>query len=333
MKTKKKEVRNILVTGGAGFIGTHLCTKLLELGFKVYAIDNFATSKRSNITNLLKNKNFSFFENTIMNRPLMDKLIKKCDMVYHLAAAVGVKYILQYPLESLLTNLNGTENVLEFADKYSKKVIITSTSEVYGKHGKTLFKEDDDAIFGSTKLLRWSYAEAKAIDEFLALAYFKQRKLPIVIVRLFNTVGPLQLGAYGMVLPRLIQQAIANKPLTVYGTGEQTRTFTYIDDVVGAMIALGFEKKCIGEVFNIGNYDAISIKDLALKIKKATKCRASIKYVSYEKAYGKFSDEFEDMMCRIPDIRKIHKAIGYMPHYNIDQIIKKTIEYFKDKEK
>src|SRR3989339_1212151 len=316
----KKIVRSVLVTGGTGFIGSHLCEELLSRGFKVCAIDNFATSKKSNIRYLLKNKSFIFHKNTIFNRTLMNRLINQCDIVYHMAAAVGVKYIIDHPITSILTNLNGTEIVLELANRYKKKVIIASTSEVYGKHVCLPFRESDDRILGPTNISRWSYAEGKAIDEFITLAYANEKKLPVVIVRLFNTVGPRQSSAYGMVLPRIIQQALSNKPITIYGDGEQSRTFTYVLDVVKAITDISLTKKAEGEVYNIGNEQTISIKKLALKIKKLTHSKSPIKYIPYKKAYGEKSINFEDMKCRIPDISKIKKIINYLPKYDIDAI-------------
>lgn len=324
-------IKKALVTGGAGFIGSHLCEELLSRGFKVDAIDNFATSRKSNITHLLGNTHFTFHKGTILDRMRMKRLIHQCDIVYHMAAAVGVKYILNHPITSILTNLNGTEIVLELASQYKKKVIIASTSEVYGKHVCVPFRESDDRILGPTSISRWSYAEGKAIDEFITLAYANEKKLPVVIVRLFNTVGPRQTATYGMVLPRIIQQALDNKPITVYGDGEQSRAFTYVLDVVGAIVDLSLTKKAEGQVYNIGNEQAISIKEFALKIKQKTHSKSPIKYISYKKAYGKRAINFEDMQCRIPDISKIKKMIKYQPKYDIDAIIESTISSFLKK--
>ena len=329
----KIKIKRALVTGGAGFIGSHLCEELLSRGFKVYAIDNFATSRKSNIARLLKNKYFRFYKGSILDRTLMKRLINQCDIVYHMAAAVGVKYILDHPITSILTNLNGTEIVLELASRYKKKVIIASTSEVYGKHVCLPFRESDDRILGPTSISRWSYAEGKAIDEFITLAYANEKKLPVVIVRLFNTVGPRQTATYGMVLPRIIQQALNNKPITVYGDGEQSRAFTYVLDVVGAIVDLSLTKKAEGQVFNIGNEQDISIKEFALKIKLKTHSKSPIKYISYKKAYGKRSINFEDMQFRKPDISKIKQMINYQPKYDIDAIIDKTIDCFLNKGK
>lgn len=329
----KIKIKRALVTGGAGFIGSHLCEELLFRGFKVYAIDNFATSRKSNIAHLLKNKYFRFYKGSILNRELMKRLVNQCDIIYHMAAAVGVKYILDHPITSILTNLNGTEVVLEFADRYKKKVIVTSTSEVYGKHVCLPFRESDDRILGPTNISRWSYAEGKAIDEFITLAYANEKKLAVVIVRLFNTVGPRQTATYGMVLPRIIQQALKNKPITVYGDGKQSRAFTYVLDVVRAIVDLSLIKKAEGEIYNIGNEQAISIKVFALKIKERTHSKSPIKYISYKKAYGKKAINFEDMQFRMPDISKIKQMINYQPKYDIDSIIDNTREYFLKKGK
>jgi UDP-glucose 4-epimerase len=323
--------KRALVTGGAGFIGSYLCEELLLRGFRVYAVDNFSTSTKANISHLLKNKKFKFYKGSILDRALMRRLIRMSDIVYHMAAAVGVKYILDHPITSMLTNLNGTEIVLELASLYKKKVIIASTSEVYGKHVCSPFAESDDRVLGSTNISRWSYAEGKAIDEFISLAYAKEKKVPVTIVRLFNTVGPRQTARYGMVLPRLIEQASLNKPLTVYGDGEQIRSFSYVLDVVRAIINLSLIKKAEGEIFNIGSDHSISIKDLASKIIKITNSKSKIKYIPYDKAYGKRSIDFEDILCRIPDLSKIREVIGYSPRYGIDDIIKNTLEYYQQK--
>jgi len=323
-----KTMKTALVTGGAGFIGSHLCEELLSRGFKVLVVDDFSTSRKANIKHLFVNKNFKFHKGSILDIKLMTSLVRKCNLIYHMAAAVGVKYILDHPLGSIITNIKGTETALDLAYQYRKKIIIASTSEVYGKHACMPFKEDDDRILGSTNISRWGYAEAKAMDEFMALAYAKERKLKIVIIRLFNTVGPRQAGRYGMVLPRLIQQALKNEPLTVYGDGLQIRSFLYVKDAVCAIVDLSLAKCVEGEVFNIGNDQAASIKDLALKIKEKTHSTSEIKFIPYEEAFGDKAAEFEDMQCRIPDISKIRKAIGYQPKYNLDSIIENTVQYF-----
>jgi len=326
---KKLLQKRALVTGGSGFIGSHLCENLLLRGFKVTAVDNLATSRKSNISLIIKNKNFKFYQGSILDVKLMRRLIQTCDIVYHMAAAVGVKYILDNPLGSIITNIKGTEIVFELADKYHKKVILASTSEVYGKHACEPFKEDDDRILGPVNKSRWSYAEAKAMDEFLALAYLKERKLPVVIVRFFNTVGPRQTGRYGMVLPGFILKAIQNKPITVYGDGSQMRSFTYVKDAVEAVVELSLKKQAEGQVFNIGGAANISIKELAEKVKQRVGSLSQIVFVSYEQAYQGNAEDFEDMVCRIPDTEKLQKMIGFKPEFTIDEIIDRTIDYFR----
>lgn len=328
MKPKIQKTPTMLVTGGAGFIGSHLCEELLSRGFKVIAVDNLSTSHRTNITHLTKNKNFKFYKGSILNTGFLRPLVKKCDLIYHMAAAVGVKYILDHPLGSIITNIKGTETVLDLAHQYHKKIVIASTSEVYGKHACMPFKEDDDRTLGPTSISRWGYAEAKAIDEFLALAYAKERKLKVMIVRLFNTVGPRQVGRYGMVLPRLIEQALKNEPLTIYGDGLQIRSFLYVKDAVGAIIDLSLAKAAEREIFNIGSDQTTSIKDLAIKIKEKAHSSSELKFIPYEEAYPNKAAEFEDMQCRIPDISKIKKVIGYQPKYDLDAIIENTVKYF-----
>lgn len=321
--------KKALVTGGAGFIGSHLCEELLSRGFRVSAIDNLSTSRKSNLATSLKNKNFKFYQGSITDIGRMRRLVKDCDVIYHMAAAVGVRYILDHPLGSILTNIKGTEIVLELADKYRKKTILASTSEVYGKHACAPFREDDYRTLGPTNVSRWSYAEAKAIDEFLALAYAKERKLAVVIVRFFNTVGPRQSARYGMVLPSFIQQALANAPITVYGDGEQLRSFIYVKDAVFATAEISLKKEAIGEIFNIGNNQTISMKDLAFKVKEKTGSTSPIIFLSYEDAYKDKAMDFEDMECRIPDIAKLRAAIDFVPKLGIEEIIEGTIEYFR----
>lgn len=317
----------ILLTGGAGFIGSHLAEKLLKDGHQVSVIDNLSTGKYSNIIHLVRKKNFSYTIDSILNREVMEKLIEKTDRIYHLAAAVGVKYIIDNPLLSLKTNIVGTENVLEFANRYKKKVLIASTSEIYGKNDTIPFKEEADRLLGSTHISRWSYSSAKAIDEFLALAYFREKKLPVVIVRCFNTVGPRQTGQYGMVIPKFVKNALLNHPLEVYGDGKQTRCFCDVDDVTDGMIKLMNEKKAEGEIFNIGNDKSISIEELANQIKKLTNSRSKIEFIKYEDAY---EEGFEDMRHRKPDLSKIIEYINYKPKYNLKQILNRTINYFEE---
>lgn len=317
----------ILITGGAGFIGSHLAEKLLKSGNEISVIDNLSTGKYSNIIHLIKKPEFKYKIDSILNRDILNDLIREADQIYHMAAAVGVKYIIDNPLLSLRTNIVGTENILEFANKYKKKVLIASTSEIYGKSDKIPFKEEDDRLLGSTHISRWSYSSAKAIDEFLALAYFREKKLPVVIVRCFNTVGPRQTGQYGMVIPKFVHNALLNHPLTIFGDGKQSRCFCDVDDVTDGMIKLMNNKEAEGEIFNIGNDKEITIEDLAKKIKKMTGSKSKIEHIRYEDAY---EEGFEDMYHRKPDLTKINKLIGFEPKYNLDQILQRTIAYFEE---
>ncbi|MFA6142751.1 MAG: GDP-mannose 4,6-dehydratase [Candidatus Omnitrophota bacterium] len=321
-----------LITGGAGFIGSHLAEALLDKGNKVTIVDNLSTGSIDNIRHLKSHPNFSCHIDTIMNKSLMKRLIKDCDMVYHMAAAVGVKYIIDNPLESIRTNVGGTEIILDLADSLGKKkVLIASTSEIYGKDrpGKRIFKEDDDRVLGPTSISRWSYSCTKALDEFLALAYWREKKLPVVIARFFNTCGPRQTGRYGMVVPRFIKQAIDNKPITVYGDGKQTRCFTDVQDTVRAVILLSRNPDAIGNAFNIGNPDnKITINALAKKSKSLVGSKSPIKHVPYEKAYDK---GFEDMRHREPDISKLKCATGFVPEIGTDRMLSRIAEYLKNR--
>jgi len=319
-----------LVTGGAGFIGSHLTEALLKKKHEVYCLDNLSTGNTKNIHHLKKRKAFHFFVDDVTNEKVVKRLIKKVDIIFHLAAAVGVKYILDNPLDSIRTNVRGTEIVLEYANIYGKKkVFLTSTSEIYGKNknGKGSFKEGDDRLLGCTTKWRWSYSCTKALDEFLSLAYHREKELPVVIGRFFNTCGPRQTGRYGMVIPRFIKQALMDKTITVYGNGKQTRCFLYIDDAIRAIMGLVNEEKATGEIFNIGNPRSISILELAKKIKSFTRSRSKIEFVSYEKAYEK---GFEDMMHRKPDIGKIKQLIRFSPRTGIDELIKRTLKHFEE---
>lgn len=315
-----------LVTGGAGFIGSHLCEELLKKGDEVYVIDNLSTGSLDNIRHLFENKNFHYTVDTIMDEKAMERLIQNCEQVYHLAAAVGVKLIMDRPIETIETNVKGTEIVLKIANKYKKKILIVSTSEIYGNHMEHSLKEDDNRILGPIKKRRWAYACSKSLDEFLAQAYFIEKKLPIVIARFFNTVGPRQTGAYGMVIPNFVESALLGKPITIYGDGKQTRSFTHVKDVVTASVALMQHPQAEGDVFNIGSEEEISIEELAKKIKKATKSESEIVHIPYEKAYGA---GFDDMRRRVPNISKIKKLIGFKPTFKLDDIIKDVIDYFK----
>lgn len=316
----------ILITGGAGFIGSYLAEKLLDQGHYVIIIDNLSTGKLSNIRHIYKNANLEVHIDTIFNQKLIQDCVKKCDQIYHLAAAVGVMFIVDNPVETIETNVSGSEVMIKLANKYKKKIFIASTSEVYGKVDDLPFKEDSNRVYGPTTIRRWSYAESKAIDEFLALAYWHEKKLPVVIGRLFNTVGPRQSGQYGMVVPRFVQQALLDHPITVYGDGEQTRCFTYVEDIVGAIINLMTEEKCVGQIFNIGTNQEISIMELAKKVKKLTNSSSVIKKISYAEAY---EEGFEDMRKRAPDISKLKKYVGFKPKVELDEILKKVIEFHK----
>lgn len=308
----------ILVTGGAGFIGSHLCERLAADGHTVTAFDNLSTGRASNLEGLKDSTRFNLVEGSILDTESLTQLIKDSEYVFHLAAAVGVFNIVNHPLASLLTNIRGTENVLEAAHISNVPVFLTSSSEVYGKNISNSLREGDNRILGSPVTLRWSYSEAKAIDESLAYAYFMEKKLETRIVRFFNTVGPRQLGAYGMVVPRFVKAALANEPITVYGDGSQTRCFAHINDVIDAVIALAFVNNSIGKVINIGNNFEISINDLAKKIISQTNSKSEIVYVEYEDAYG---GGFEDMERRVPNIDLINDLVGWKPERDLDTII------------
>jgi len=321
----------ILITGGAGFIGSHLADKLLEVGHSVKVLDNLSTGRIENLSAALGNSDFEFISGSILDLELLELLIVDADYVFHLAAAVGVFNIVNNPLSSLLTNIRGTENVLEIASQSNTPVFLTSSSEVYGKNISDSLKEVDDRILGSPVTLRWSYSEAKAVDESLAFAYFIEKQLPVRIVRFFNTVGPRQLGAYGMVVPRFVQSALSNAPITIYGDGNQTRCFAHIQDVIDAVIATAFVESTIGKVINIGNNFEISINDLAEKIIAETKSKSEIVHVPYTEAYG---DGFEDMDRRVPNLDLIYELVGWKPLRDLTQIIYDiSTEMKKDLEK
>jgi len=308
----------VLVTGGAGFIGSHLCERLISDGHIVTAIDNFSTGRASNLLSLETSHNFTLVEGSILDIHILAPLIRDVDYVFHLAAAVGVFNIIKNPLNSLLTNIRGTENVLEAAHEANVPVFLTSSSEVYGKNISDSLKENDDRILGSPITLRWSYSEAKAIDESLAYAYFIEKKLETRIVRFFNTVGPRQLGAYGMVVPRFIQSALASEPITIYGDGNQTRCFAHVLDVVDGIIVVAFSDKTIGKVINIGNDFEISINELAQKIIMESNSESKIVYIPYSEAYG---DGFEDMDRRVPNIDLIKQLVGWKPKRDLTTMI------------
>ena len=314
---------HILVTGGAGFIGSHLCERLIKDGHKVTAIDNFSTGNASNLDGLLGIQNFTLVEGSILDNKILTPLINEADYIFHLAAAVGVFNIVKNPLASLLTNIRGTENVLESAHLTNTPVFLTSSSEVYGKNVSDSLKESDDRILGSPVTLRWSYSEAKAIDESLAYAYYVEKQLETRIVRFFNTVGPRQLGSYGMVVPRFVKAAIGNEPITIYGDGNQTRCFAHVYDVVDAVVAIAFAGNTIGKVINIGNNFEISINELAKKVINDTDSKSEIVYIPYEEAYG---DGFEDMERRVPNISLINELVGWEPKRNLTTIISDIAE-------
>ena len=315
-----------LITGGAGFVGSHLAERLLQQGHEVRVLDNLSTGSIDNIAHLKGQRGFTYTIDTITNEPVLAEMIDHSDVVFHLAAAVGVKLIVEQPVHTIETNVHGTEVVLKHANKKKKLVFILSTSEVYGKSTDVPFREAQDLVLGPTAKHRWAYACSKMIDEFLALAYWKERKLPVVIVRLFNTVGPRQTGQYGMVLPTFVRQALAGQPITVFGDGTQSRSFTYVGDVVDALIRLAQEPRAIGEVFNIGNVGEVSISELAEKVKQMTGSSSPIQMVPYDEAY---EAGFEDMPRRVPDISKIRALIGYEPKMSLDQIITTVIEHIR----
>lgn len=321
----------VLITGGAGFIGSHLAEEYLEKGDEVYVIDDLSTGSMDNIKPFQEDERFNnrlfVYKDTILNHNAMVELTGICDVVFHLAAAVGVRYILDNPLESIKTNVQGTEKVLELCAKFKKKVIIASSSEVYGKHLHAPLVETDNIIYGPSSKFRWSYAASKLMDEFTALAYFRTKGLKVIITRLFNTVGPRQTGAYGMVIPRFVGQALKNEPLSVYGDGKQSRTFTYVKDVVHALTALMESDNAVGEVLNIGGTEEITISDLAEKIIKMTGSKSTVDLIPYEKAFEK---DFEDMQRRVPGIEKIKKLIGFKPETDLDTILKHVIKYMKN---
>ena len=317
-----------LITGGAGFIGSYVSEACLARGDEVYAIDDLSTGKLENIKHLLENPAFHFVQDTILNRETMLELTGICDVVIHLAAAVGVKLIIDEPLKSLHTNIVGTEIVMELANKFRKKAFVASTSEIYGRNSKVPLNEEEDRIYGSTTVARWSYAAGKALDEFLALAYWKTKRLPVIVARFFNTVGPRQTGRYGMVVPRFVGQALRNEPITVYGDGTQTRNFTYVADVAKGVLALIDEPKAVGEIFNIGGEGEISINDLAGRVKAGAFSSSPIQHIPYDSAY---EQGFEDMQRRVPDISKIKKLVGYRNTHDLDAILAKVIEYERSK--
>ena len=315
-----------LITGGAGFVGSHLAEALVARGDEVYVIDNLSTGSIENIEHLKPHPSFRYTIDTVLNEPVTAELIDRVDVVFHLAAAVGVRLIVESPVNTIETNVHGTEMVLKLANKKKKKVVIASTSEVYGKSEVVPFREDNDLVMGPTSKGRWSYACSKAIDEFLALAYHKEKRLPVVVVRLFNTVGPRQTGRYGMVIPNFVKQALMGHPLCVHGDGSQTRCFTYVSDVVEGLLRLAAHDGAVGRVFNIGNdREEVSILELARRVKARTCSTSEIQAIPYSQAY---EEGFEDMQRRVPDLSRIRALVGYEPQVHLDQILDRVIEYF-----
>jgi len=315
-----------LITGGAGFIGSHLAEALLEAGHGVFVLDDLSTGSIDNIESLKTHRRFDYLIETIINEPVLAEQIDRCDVVFHLAAAVGVQLIVEAPVHTIQTNVNGTEMVLKHAAKKRKLVLIASTSEVYGKSVAIPFREDADLVLGSTRQHRWAYACSKAIDEFLAFAYWKERQLPVIVVRLFNTVGPRQTGRYGMVIPNFVRQALAGEPITVFGSGTQSRSFGYVGDVVRGMMALVDEPAAIGEVFNLGNNHEITIRALAELVKSMTASAADIVTIPYEEAY---ESGFEDMPRRVPNLSKAARLVGFEARVQLPEILERVIEHHR----
>jgi UDP-glucose 4-epimerase len=316
-----------LVTGGAGFIGSHLTERLLEGGYRVHIIDDLSTGTIDNISHLEGDPRFRHTIDSVLNTDVMEELVGWSDVVFHLAAAVGVEYVLRNRLRAIEVNVGGAETVFSAAERSKTKVILFSTSEIYGKSVQVPFREEDDSLMGPTTLTRWSYAVTKALDEIMALAYSEERNLPVVIVRVFNTCGPRQTGRYGMVLPRFVRQALAGEPITVFGDGAQTRCFASVRDVVDGVVRLAECDRAVGEIFNIGSDVEVSIKGLAEKVKALTSSRSSIEFIPYESAYG---PGFEDMMRRVPDLAKIRACIGYEQRVDLDGIVRSVIEHSRD---
>jgi UDP-glucose 4-epimerase len=316
-----------LITGGAGFIGSHLAEALLQAGHEIVVVDDLSTGRYENIRSLRHHPRFRVFISSILDRSLMEPLIAECDEIYHLAAAVGVRLIIEEPVETIETNILGTEVVLSLASKYNKKTLLASTSEVYGKNNAVPFREDDDSVIGATTKSRWSYACSKAMDEFLALAYHRQKGLPVIIVRLFNTVGPRQTGRYGMVIPNFVRQALLGQPLSVFGDGEQSRCFTHVQDVVQSLMALMEHPDAVGQIFNLGSDQEVTINELARRVIQLTGSSSTIQHIPYDQAY---EAGFEDMRRRVPDVSKLRRLIGFAPQRSLDEILRSVIEYFRN---
>ena len=318
----------VLITGGAGFIGSHLCDAYLQRGNEVFVLDDLSTGSIENIRHLKDRPRFHYTIDSVHNHPVTAELVDQCDVIFHLAAAVGVKLIVESPVRTIETNVHGTEVVLAHANKKKKKVLVASTSEVYGLSAEVPFREDGNLVMGATTKGRWSYACSKAIDEFLALAYWREKKLPTIIARLFNTVGPRQTGQYGMVIPTFCKQALSGRPITVFGDGKQSRCFCYVGDVVDALMKLMDHPNAVGEVFNVGSNEEISILDLANRVKELTASDSEIVLVPYDEAY---EEGFEDMPRRVPDISKVNALIGFRPEKPLDGILQSVIEFHTGK--
>jgi UDP-glucose 4-epimerase len=315
-----------LITGGAGFIGSHLAEAILASGQRVVIVDDLSTGSLDNLRNILGNPKLQFVRDNVRNVQTMTTLVDHCDVIYHLAAAVGVQLIVDRPVHTIETNIHGSEVMLDLANKFGRKIVVASTSEVYGKNTKVPFSEDDDTTLGSTRFTRWAYACSKMVDEFLALAYQEQYGLAAIVCRFFNTVGPRQTGMYGMVVPRFVQRALAGQPLDIYGTGKQSRCFCNVSDVVSAVIKLTDCPQAVGQVINVGSSESITIEDLADLVVRMTGSRSQKRYLSYEQAYGR---PFDDMLVRVPDLTKVHRLIGFEPKRTLEQTLAQIIEFEK----
>ena len=318
----------VLITGGAGFIGSHLGEALLAQGHSVVAVDDLSTGSLDNLVNLRGRDNFEFVRESVRNDATMTPLADRCDVIYHLAAAVGVQLIVDRPVHTIETNIHGSEVVLNLDNKFGRRIVVASTSEVYGKSTRMPFNEDDDTTLGSTRFTRWAYACSKMVDEFLALAYHDQFGLPAIVCRFFNTVGPRQTGQYGMVVPRFVRRALAGQDIEVYGTGKQSRCFCNVADVVGALLKLVECPDAVGQVINVGSTESITMEGLADKVIELTGSQSTKKSLTYEEAYGR---PFDDMMARLPDLGKIQRLIGYKPAYTLEQTLQQVIDYEKSR--
>ncbi|MCK4603025.1 MAG: GDP-mannose 4,6-dehydratase [Phycisphaerae bacterium] len=315
---------NVLITGGAGFIGSHLAETMLAAGHQVVVVDDLSTGSLDNIANLIDRQEFQFVRESVREATTITALVDRCDVIFHLAAAVGVQLIVDEPVHTIETNIHGSEVVLNLANKFRRKIVIASTSEVYGKNTKVPFSEDDDAKLGSTRFTRWSYACSKMVDEFLALAYHDQYGLETIVMRFFNTVGPRQTGQYGMVVPRFVRRALADEPIEIYGTGKQSRCFCNVADVIASLVKLIDCDQAVGEVINVGTDESIEIEGLADKVLQMTGSKSQKRHLSYEEAYGR---PFDDMQIRVPDLSKIKRLIGYEPKYTLEQTLQQIIDY------